>query len=118
MLVLKLKEVLISKGIIHPHAWLMKICGFYRSKATKWLNAKHHYINLKELSVLCEMLYCTPNDLFYWENTSSGKLPDNHPCISQLTRATDHDNWINMLKSLTPDKVSELYQIGKKMNEK
>jgi hypothetical protein len=97
----------------------MKVCGFSRGKAFNLLNNNQKAISLNDISTLCEMLFCTPNDLYYWENTASKRLSETHPCITQLSPPGNLDNWQLMLKKLTPDKISELYRQAENfLNEK
>jgi DNA-binding Xre family transcriptional regulator len=78
MLSLNLKQLLLDKGIIEPHAWLCKQ-GIHNAMAHKLLNNKYHKLDLRTFNILCTKAHCTPNDILTW--TPDAPLPDmsQHP---------------------------------------
>ncbi len=66
MLQFKLKEVMLAAGIPNPYTWLIKFGKFSQPKATGLLKQSAKTITLKDISKLCMLLNCTPNDLLYW----------------------------------------------------
>lgn len=112
MLKFKIRELLLSLDKRHPQTWLTKICNFTPSKANKLANNKQQSINLKDFSMLCHQLNCSPNDLLYWQNTTSLTLPPQHPCMVQLTPPDQEPEWRKILGSMRPDEVLELKKIA------
>ena len=112
MLKFKIKEKLLALDKRQPQTWLVKVCSFTRAKAYNIINLKQKSISLADLSELCCQLKCTPNDLFYWQNTPSQTLPTNHPCITQLTLPDEEPQWRNILKNMYPHEVEELKSIA------
>ena len=110
MLRFKIKQMVQAKGILHPHQFLMKNCGFTSNKAFNLLNETQKSITLSDASTLCEQLTCTPNDLLFWEQNASDKLPDDHPCLSQLSAPDAQSDWKKILKSLSKEDVDDLYK--------
>ena len=117
MIRLKVKEILLASGKQYPATWLVKHCGMTVPKAYKILNGKQKSLNFKDISKLCEKLNCTPNDLFYWENTGHSKVPDNHPLIEALKTPDKYSNWFDIFKRLSADKVVELHSKAGEMVE-
>ena len=112
MLHFKVKEILQATAKKHPGVWLQKHCDLSESKAYKILNEKQDSINLRDFSKLCEKLNCTPNDLLYWEQTARNRLPDNHPCVTQLQKPEKNSDWAMIFSQLTPDKILELHTVA------
>lgn len=111
MIHFKIKALLYSKGIIYPHAWLMKNCNFSPSKATNLLSGKQKSINRQDLSFICGVLNCTPNDLLYWENTDRLSLEENHPLLQELSPPPRIQDWKKLLRNISPEKAAELYNL-------
>ena len=112
MLSLKLKEVLAQQGKLQPYRWLTRLCGFSKAKAVNLINLKQKSIAFADLSTLCVNLHCTPNDLLYWDETKSRKLPPTHPIMTQLTPPPDIEGWKQLFKHMTEEQIKELYNQG------
>lgn len=83
MIKFRIKEMLESKNIKHPHTWLMQI-GMGKSTASKILNNKAANdgrgdlrISLKQLTKICLKANCQPNDVFVYDQKILA-LPQNH----------------------------------------
>ncbi|MBP6455089.1 MAG: helix-turn-helix transcriptional regulator [Chitinophagaceae bacterium] len=78
MFSLNLKQLLLEKGIVKPHAWLCKQ-GIQSPMAHKLLNNKYHKLDFRIFNILCTKAHCTPNDILTW--TPDAPLPDmsQHP---------------------------------------
>lgn len=109
MLKFKIKEILLKSGIKHPLNWLMKECGFGYGKAHNLINSKQKSINLEDLTKLCFRLNCTPDGLFYWEETSKYPLGDDHPCRTQLKMPDKTGGWFKLFEKKTPEEIQKLY---------
>lgn len=119
MLKFKIKEKLYETGKANPQAWMRKHCGFGQKKAFNMYHARQKQISLEDLSILCEKLNCSPNDLFYWEQTPRLRLPDNHPCLTQLVAPDSIGGWKNLLSKMTAAEAAEYYkELAKKFEKK
>jgi len=114
MLHYKLKALLYSKGILYPNAWLKKNCNFSSTKATNLLSGKQISISRKDLSYICGVLECTPNDLLYWKDTPTISLGENHPIRKELTPPPRIQDWKKLLRNISPEKAAELYAMAVK----
>lgn len=117
MLKYKIKERIVTQGNLKPYAYLRKFCQFGQGKAFNILSGKQKAINIDDLSTLCENLWCTPNDLFYWDNTPSSRLPLDHPCITELKPPTEFGDWPMVFKKLRPDEAQKLYHTAREIVE-
>jgi hypothetical protein len=99
MLQFKIKEILQASGIKNPYKWLVK-SGFGHLKAINLLKNEQKTITQKDMSKLCYLLYCTPNDLFYWSQTTIYELPNDHPIRTQLKDAPLHANWLDLVRQV------------------
>lgn len=73
-ILLHIQPILSARNIVHPAAYLIKI-GIGNNVANKMLKGEAVQINLRQLTVLCLHLNCTPNDLFALRDMN---LPTNH----------------------------------------
>ena len=55
--------------------WLAKQMGMSHQNLSRIVNNRTHSIRLETLEVLCQVLQCTPNDLFVIDET----LPEGQP---------------------------------------
>lgn len=118
MLQYKINQILLAMGKKNPAVWLVKNCGFSKAKAYNIINNKQSMISLKDFSKLCDALYCTPNDLMYWQNTPAHQLQPQHPCITKLTPPEAINDWHKLLNHLTPTDIEEVRQLALAKMEK
>lgn len=112
MLHFKIKELIEKKGKIKTYSYLTSQCKISSSVAVNLLNGKQKSINRKDISKICIAFNCTPNDLFYWDN-SHDHLPESHPLVAVLKPPDNISNWSNILTSLPKESVEKLYEIAK-----
>lgn len=118
MLQFKIRQAIESNGSLTPYTWLRKYCNMSTRKAHLVSTHKQASISLTDLSNLCEMLKCTPNDLLYWEQTPSSTLPGSHPCISQLTPPPAITNLNDIMKRIPKNlKEEAMTYLRSKMKE-
>lgn len=110
MLRLKIKEVLETQGKKSPQNWLIQYCNLTFAKAYNLVNNKQKSIAFEDLSKMCRELDCTPNDLFWWDNSSKMPLKEWHPCISKLVKPSQNSNWVKEIEELDPARVEILKQ--------
>jgi DNA-binding Xre family transcriptional regulator len=85
MLVLDLADVLAAKGVSRPVRFLMR-AGIPRTTAHRLLRGSLAKLDFVYITLLCDALYCTPNELLNWKPRSR-KLSKDHPLLSlQKTR--------------------------------
>lgn len=83
-IVLDLKSILLARNILHPSAYLLKI-GINSFTANKMLKDEAVQINFRQLTILCQNLNCTPNDLMALRQM---ELPETH-ALHALKTQTD-----------------------------
>jgi|GEM_PF-924983 len=110
MLKLKLKQVLLAQGKKSPQAWLQENCSMTQSKAHNLVNNKQKSIAFEDLGKICRVLQCTPDELFWWENTKRTQIEEWHPCRVKLIEPDKAANWTVRIEGLNPDRVEALKQ--------
>jgi DNA-binding Xre family transcriptional regulator len=108
MLHLNLQAVFKARQIPNPYTFLLN-AGFTSSTASRLLSGAGGSINLKHLTALCELLYCTPNELLEYKPNNAIR-PQNHP-LCQLEVENETQSWEEMIKTLP---LSQLKEITKK----
>lgn len=73
MVRLNVLELLQRQG--HSKYWLYKQLGMSYQNFNKMVNNETQSIKLERIETLCQLLNCTPNDLFQidWEHPDSGE---------------------------------------------
>lgn len=73
MVRLNVLELLQRQG--HSKYWLYKQLGMSYQNFNKMVNNETQSIKLERIETLCQLLKCTPNDLFQidWEHPDSGE---------------------------------------------
>jgi putative transcriptional regulator len=122
MLKFKLKQVLLALGKKNPQSWLQTNCDMTQSKAHNLINNKQKSIAFKDLSKICSVLECTPDELFWWDNKSKMQVAVSHPCLTKLTEPSKDSNWTKRIEGLNPERVNLLKQFmetleSEKINE-
>ena len=114
MLHLKLKELIEKKGQMKANKFLVKSLNISTSVAVNLLNGTQTNIQLKTISKICAALNCTPNDLFYWNNTQT-PIDDNHVLRTELTLPEKLSNWQTILNTLPQEEVEKLFEQAKQV---
>lgn len=109
MLIFNPNRVIKMREVEKPHLALVK-AGFPSATATKYLNYHCRSVTMKHLERLCEVLYCTPNDLFDWKPDSQSTLPEAHP-LHSLKRTQKLSNIREMLKDMPVEKLAEIENV-------
>jgi DNA-binding Xre family transcriptional regulator len=109
MLELKIKEVMQASGISKPLIFLQK-AGFSKRKAMGLLAKTQKTFTLLDLSRLCQLLQCTPNDLMYWQPTPRLVVDSAHPLVTKLQAAPTHANWLDLVGQLPKADVLQLHE--------
>lgn len=109
MLQFKIRQKIEAEGNFNPFTYLLTYCNLSRRKAQQFSTHTQKSISLKDLSMLCEQLNCTPNDLFYWEQKPTSTLPATHPCVALLTPPPEVSNFKKLLKQIDHTEVSDVF---------
>jgi hypothetical protein len=117
MLEFKIKEVLQASGIKMPLIYLQK-AGFSKRKSLGLMAKTQKTVTLIDLSRLCQLLQCTPNDLVYWQPTPRFEVEATHPLMTQLQAAPKHANWLDLVGQLNKSEVMKLHaEVAEKINQ-
>ena len=108
MLKLKLKEILLAQGKKSPQAWLQENCNLTKIKAHNLINHKQKSIAFEDLSRICIALECTPDALFWFDNSKKLKVMEWHPLSFKLTIPDKEANWTRRIEGLNPERVEAL----------
>ena len=111
MLRFKIIPHILAKGNFKPFSYLCKVVGFSKGKAANFTTDSQKSISLTDLSQLCVSLNCTPNDLFYWQQTPNYTLPEGHILLTSLSQPLQYMHWQKALKQLPGDEVEEIYEL-------
>lgn len=126
MLNLRVKRLMISKGIANPHSFLVKN-GINHTTATKILSSRCKNLKVEYIELLCWHISCTPNELFEWEPDSKYVDHPGHP-LQAVRLPKIETNLPKLLKKLSKNQIMELSTLavdmlienegGKKREEK
>lgn len=114
MLQFRIRYMLDSKGIVNPYNFLIKN-GFTPNVATRLINDKQGQLKLSQVTKLCKLLKCTPNDILKWVDTKDDHLPSDHPLFSLVRNDTPY-NIINNINNLSFDQIKEVHQFINRLN--
>ncbi|WP_162126902.1 helix-turn-helix domain-containing protein [Flavobacterium phycosphaerae] len=106
MLIFNIKNLLKTRQVEKPHAFLVK-AGLSSHSAHNILNAHSRVYRLDHIEKLCEILHCEPNDLLTYVPDSNKILADNHP-LHKLTPKNEEFDWQHTLKTLPLEELKEV----------
>lgn len=107
-LVIDIKPILALRNITQPVAYLLKI-GLSNTIVNKILKNDMVQINLRQLTLLCTHLNCTPNELFARRNLNP--LPDHE--LNKLRELSTDSELVSVtewLKTKSLDEIKALMQ--------
>ncbi len=84
MLTMNITAVCRARGILYPHAFLMKQ-GISRNVASRITSGKAESIKVDHLEKICRALNCEPSDLFRFQSKPNESLPKNHSLLKLQT---------------------------------
>lgn len=106
MLIFNPRRMFGLRGIERPNNFLVRN-GFTSMIASRLLAAGLANIKVSNMGRLCELLNCTPNDLFDWRPSADAALPDNH-ALKALVR-NEARPLADLLKDLPAEKLADLH---------
>jgi len=107
MIIYNLGRIYRARGIGDPSSFLRKN-GISNGSAWKLSKNKVEGLQSALLGKLCEVLYCTPNDLVEWIPDRNSNFPSDHPI--QSLRNRDEVDMTGMLKSFPIEKMNKVRQ--------
>jgi len=107
MLSYNLQPIFSARGIEKPFSFLVKN-GFTPHTAHNILNNESHTLRLDHLELLCEILFCEPNDLFLWTPSKNKIIHENNPLNKLRNNGENNTNLKTVLDSLPYKKLKEL----------
>ncbi|MCC6186434.1 MAG: helix-turn-helix domain-containing protein [Chitinophagaceae bacterium] len=114
MLQLNIKNMLASKGIDKPYAWLVKLKVNPRT-AQKLLAGEQKLLPIKVLTRICEAAWCAPSDLFSYERSPGIFITDQHPL--EALKPKPPIAFAPKLRKLSPEKLSRLSKMIDELGE-
>lgn len=112
MLAFNLQEVFRARHIERPYSFLVKQ-GISPATASKILNNGTYVMRLKHITIICEALHCSPNDILIYKPNTDKPIAENHP-LNKLRPQQFPDDLKLALKTLPLEKLRE---IGKLIKE-
>ena len=104
MLIFNIERICKARGIEKPYSFFVAN-GFSEGYAAKLNKGKVANIKLPYLEKICEILYCTPNDLMEWEPNKDSRISKDHPLWS-LKNTAELPDMTNALKTISLDKIN------------
>ena len=96
-----------ARQIEKPYSFLIK-AGFTHSAATTIVNNKRSAFTLKQITLLCKILYCEPNDLLVYKPLKNDLLPPNHPLLNLKEKEFN----LELQETFKTMSLAELNEIG------
>lgn len=107
MLSYNLHPIFSARGIEKPFSFLVK-SGFTPHSAHNILNNKTHTLRLDHVELLCEILFCEPNDLLLWTPSKNKIIHENNPLNKLRNNGESKPNLKTVLDALPYNKLKEL----------
>ena len=115
MLIFNPRRIFGLRGIERPNNFLVKN-GFTPMIASRLLAVGLTNVKVSSVGKLCELLNCTPNDLFDWRPSGNTTLPENH-ALRSLVRE-DRVHLTELLKDLPAEKLADLHAMIDELRKK
>ena len=114
MLVFNPRRIFRLRGIERPNNFLVKN-GFTPMIASRLL-APLSSVKVSSVGRLCQLLNCTPNDLFDWKPATNSPLSKNH-ALNELVRE-DVIHLTDLLKDIPAEKLADLHVMIDELRKK
>jgi DNA-binding Xre family transcriptional regulator len=112
MIQLRIKEILIQKGI-KPTAFSLAALGIPRRSAQQMLNGKAKSISLEYLERLCIGLRCTPKEILGVYSTEDQPIPPDAPLYGWVGYAILQP--MEQLRELSPEQIEKASALLKEL---
>lgn len=107
MLTFNLHPIFSARGIEKPFSFLVKN-GFTPHTAHNILNDKIKTLRLDHVELLCELLFCEPNDLLLWTPSKNKVIHENNPLNKLRNTHKTNVDVKTVLNSLPYNQLKEL----------
>ena len=107
MLIFNPRRIFGLRGIDRPNHFLVKN-GYTAMIASRLLAPTLSSLKVRSIGRLCELLNCTPNDLFDWRPQPGTTMPENH-ALKALVRDESMRSFHDLLKDLPAEKLADLH---------
>lgn len=115
MLIFNVRRVINMRGIERAYTYLFN-SGFTHTTSSCLATGRVASVKIKHIGKLCQMLHCTPNDLFEWETNAKNPLPEDHP-LNALVKEEIPMNVRKLLKDIPLEKMSEVENLLKGLKD-
>lgn len=115
MLIYNPKRMFAMREIEKPHQALIK-AGISATTATKLLGGYNVRLTIEHLQKMCEILNCTPNDLFEWRDNKDSSIQENHALVS-LKREPVPPSLTELMREIPVEKLQEVKNMLLKMQD-
>ena len=114
MLIFNPRRIFRLRGIERANNFLTKN-GFTPMIASRLLSPLAN-VKVESVGRLCELLNCTPNDLFDWKPSPNSSLPTTH-ALKELVRE-DTVQLTDLLKDIPAEKLADLHAMIDELRNK
>lgn len=115
MITFFIKETFALVGRKPTYLWFIKQ-GMSRNTAHNLLNNKTKSISLHQLFEICQLLQCTPNDLFDLPDSTLEALPEGHP-LRSIKKSPALTNPANVFKTLPIHKIAKANELLRNLRD-
>jgi DNA-binding Xre family transcriptional regulator len=116
MLFLNLNRLFYLRGITNPHRFLVQN-GFSANISQRILHNQKTTIKMQHLLRLCELLRCTPNDLFDFQLGKNKFIDKDHP-LHSLKKQPIPVNLQEYFKEASFNEIEELQNLALQQKQK
>jgi hypothetical protein len=116
MLIFNPRRIFGLRGIERPNHFLVKN-GYTSMIASRLLAPGLSSLKINSIGRLCELLNCTPNDLFDWKPQPGTPVPENH-ALRSLVRDESLRSFNELLKDLPAEKLADLHVMIDELRKK
>ncbi len=116
MLYLNCNRIFQLRGIDKPLNFLVNN-GFFTDVAFRILHNEASHIKMQYLGRICELLQCTPNELFAYQPDKNSIINPDHPLLS-LNRDVPSVNFADHLQNASFDELKEIQTLILQQKEK
>lgn len=102
MLTMNITAVCKARGILYPHAFLIKQ-GISRNVASRITSGKAESIKVDHIEKICRALNCEPSDLFRFQSKPNESLPKDHSLLK-----LQNDEEVSGLSNITYKQLLEI----------
>lgn len=115
MLIFDATRVMKLRGVERKYKYLIDN-GFSHTTAANLANGQVAAVKIRHIGDLCQLLNCTPNDLYKWQPDAKNPLPETH-ALNALVREEIPLNFKKLLKDIPIEKLGEAENLLKSLKD-